>query len=66
MQIGVIGLGRMGANISRRWMRAGRSCVAASLFVRFRSRQEHIFAEKVLSATRCGFGGRVEPLAPAP
>src|ERR1700742_2359775 len=27
MQIGVIGLGRMGANISRRLMRAGHSCV---------------------------------------
>ena len=27
MQIGVIGLGRMGANISRRLMRAGHTCV---------------------------------------
>ena len=27
MQIGVVGLGRMGANISRRLMRAGHSCV---------------------------------------
>src|SRR5512135_1888482 len=27
MQIGVIGLGRMGANISRRLMRGGHSCV---------------------------------------
>src|SRR4051812_40295563 len=27
MQIGVIGLGRMGANISRRLMKAGHSCV---------------------------------------
>jgi 6-phosphogluconate dehydrogenase len=34
--------------------------LAASLFVRFRSRQEHTFAEKVLSAMRLGFGGHVE------
>ena len=35
--------------------------LAASLFARFRSRQEHTFAEKVLSAMRHGFGGHVEP-----
>ena len=35
--------------------------LAASLFTRFRSRQEHTFAEKVLSAMRFGFGGHVEP-----
>ncbi len=35
--------------------------LAAALFVRFRSRQEHTFAEKVLSAMRLGFGGHVEP-----
>jgi 6-phosphogluconate dehydrogenase len=35
--------------------------LAASLFVRFRSRQQHTFAEKVLSAMRLGFGGHVEP-----
>ena len=34
--------------------------IAASLFVRFRSRQEHTFAEKVLSAMRFQFGGHVE------
>jgi 6-phosphogluconate dehydrogenase len=28
--------------------------------VRFRSRQEHTFAEKMLSAMRFGFGGHVE------
>jgi len=38
--------------------------LAASLFVRFRSRQQHTFAEKVLSAMRFGFGGHVEPPAP--
>ncbi|TXH73983.1 phosphogluconate dehydrogenase (NAD(+)-dependent, decarboxylating) [Thiobacillus sp.] len=35
--------------------------LTAALFARFRSRQEHTFAEKVLSAMRQGFGGHVEP-----
>jgi 6-phosphogluconate dehydrogenase len=34
--------------------------LSASLFTRFRSRQEHTFAEKVLSAMRHKFGGHVE------
>lgn len=34
--------------------------LAASLFTRFRSRQDHTFAEKVLSAMRWGFGGHTE------
>ncbi|MEW6129492.1 MAG: phosphogluconate dehydrogenase (NAD(+)-dependent, decarboxylating) [Acidobacteriota bacterium] len=34
--------------------------LTAALFVRFRSRQEHTFAEKVLSAMRQKFGGHVE------
>lgn len=34
--------------------------LAAALFARFRSRQEHNFAEKILSAMRFGFGGHVE------
>jgi 6-phosphogluconate dehydrogenase len=34
--------------------------LTAALFVRFRSRQEHTFAEKVLSAMRMKFGGHVE------
>ncbi len=34
--------------------------LAAALFVRFRSRQDHTFAEKMLSAMRLGFGGHVE------
>jgi 6-phosphogluconate dehydrogenase len=37
--------------------------LSAALFVRFRSRQEHTFAEKVLSAMRKKFGGHVEPAA---
>jgi 6-phosphogluconate dehydrogenase len=34
--------------------------LTASLFARFRSRQEHTYAEKVLSAMRHKFGGHVE------
>jgi 6-phosphogluconate dehydrogenase len=34
--------------------------LTAALFVRFRSRQEHTFAEKMLSAMRQKFGGHVE------
>ena len=35
--------------------------LSSALFVRFRSRQQHTFAEKVLSAMRKGFGGHSEP-----
>ena len=35
--------------------------LSASLYTRFRSRQEHTFAEKVLSAMRHQFGGHIEP-----
>ena len=38
--------------------------LAAALFTRFRSRQDHTFAEKVLSAMRMGFGGHAEPAKP--
>jgi 6-phosphogluconate dehydrogenase len=34
--------------------------LTAALFARFRSRQEHTFAEKMLSAMRNKFGGHVE------
>jgi 6-phosphogluconate dehydrogenase len=34
--------------------------LTASLYTRFRSRQEHTFAEKILSAMRYKFGGHVE------
>ncbi|MBW4092439.1 MAG: decarboxylating 6-phosphogluconate dehydrogenase [Proteobacteria bacterium] len=34
--------------------------LAAALFTRFRSRREHTFGEKVLSAMRFGFGGHTE------
>ena len=35
--------------------------LSAALYARFRSRQEHTFAEKMLSAMRKGFGGHLEP-----
>jgi 6-phosphogluconate dehydrogenase len=35
--------------------------LSASLYARFRSRQDHTFAEKLLSAMRKQFGGHVEP-----
>jgi len=35
--------------------------LTAALYTRFRSRREHTFAEKILSAMRQGFGGHVEP-----
>jgi 6-phosphogluconate dehydrogenase len=38
--------------------------LSAALFARFRSRQEHTFAERILSAMRKGFGGHIEPKAP--
>ena len=134
MQLGMIGLGRMGGNIVRRLMHAGHHCVvydksadavhgladvaevwrrgsvvsswlldltaialaedvelsefsghvedsgegrwtiqaaieqavpaevlSAALYTRFRSRQDHTFAEKILSAMRKQFGGHQEP-----
>jgi 6-phosphogluconate dehydrogenase len=38
--------------------------LTAALYTRFRSRQEHTFAEKMLSAMRQKFGGHMEPKAP--
>jgi 6-phosphogluconate dehydrogenase len=39
--------------------------LSAALYTRFRSRRDHTFAEKILSAMRKGFGAHVEPhLAP--
>jgi 6-phosphogluconate dehydrogenase len=37
--------------------------LSAALYARFRSRQDHTFAEKMLSAMRKGFGGHVEAKA---
>jgi 6-phosphogluconate dehydrogenase len=35
--------------------------LTAALYTRFRSRREHTFAEKILSAMRKGFGAHAEP-----
>ena len=43
--------------------------ITTALYTRFRSRQEHTFGEKMLSAMRLGFGGHVEgqePVDPEP
>jgi 6-phosphogluconate dehydrogenase len=37
--------------------------LSAALYTRFRSRQNHTFAEKLLSAMRKGFGAHIEPKA---
>jgi 6-phosphogluconate dehydrogenase len=34
--------------------------LSTALYARFRSRQEHNFGEKMLSAMRFGFGGHIE------
>jgi len=38
--------------------------ITSALYARFRSRQEHTFGDKVLSAMRYGFGGHVEGQEP--
>jgi len=38
--------------------------LSAALFARFRSRREHTFGEKILSAMRYGFGGHIEGVEP--
>jgi 6-phosphogluconate dehydrogenase len=43
--------------------------ITTALYARFRSRREHTFGEKILSAMRFGFGGHVEgqePIDPEP
>jgi 6-phosphogluconate dehydrogenase len=39
--------------------------LTAALYTRFRSRQDHTFAEKMLSAMRQKFGGHIELKPPA-
>jgi 6-phosphogluconate dehydrogenase len=38
--------------------------ITAALYTRFRSRREHTFGEKMLSAMRFGFGGHIEGMEP--
>jgi 6-phosphogluconate dehydrogenase (decarboxylating) len=70
MKLGMIGLGRMGSNMVRRLLGSGHECVvfegvAASVLSaartqRFASRGEGEFANALLSALRCQFGGHEE------
>jgi 6-phosphogluconate dehydrogenase (decarboxylating) len=76
MQVGMIGLGRMGANMARRLVRGGHECVvydrspdavresardgSVGAFERFSSRGEADFQDRLLSAMRFQFGGHVE------
>ena len=60
-------IGQVGGDGEGRWtvMAAVEEAVSAevltaSLYARFRSRQEHTFGEKLLSAMRFKFGGHVE------
>jgi 6-phosphogluconate dehydrogenase (decarboxylating) len=53
MQLGMIGLGRMGANMVRRLLGGGHECVVQ----RFASRGEADFQNKILSAMRYERGG---------
>ena len=39
--------------------------LSTALYARFRSRQEHTFGEKILSAMRFGFGGHIEGSEPS-
>jgi 6-phosphogluconate dehydrogenase len=38
--------------------------LSSALYARFRSREEHTFGEKLLSAMRVGFGGHIEGKEP--
>jgi 6-phosphogluconate dehydrogenase (decarboxylating) len=68
MQIGTIGLGRMGANMARRLLRAGHQCVVFDTFPKAvlelsQEKAEADYQDKLLSAMRFGFGGHLEKSA---
>lgn len=56
MQLGMIGLGRMGAIEEG----APAPVLSTALYQRFTSRGEEDFADKLLSAMRFEFGGHLE------
>ena len=65
MQLGMIGLGRIGANMVRRLLKNGQACVVfdrspGPVNERFSSRGEADYADRLLSAMRFGFGGHLE------
>jgi 6-phosphogluconate dehydrogenase (decarboxylating) len=61
MQIGVIGLGRMGGNITRRLMENGHEAVVYDREERGMHYVDVGTSGGVLSAMRKGFGAHVEP-----
>ena len=77
MQLGMIGLGRMGANMVRRLLKGGHQCVvfdrideavpvpvlSAALYQRLTSRGEADYQDRLLSAMRFQFGGHLEKAA---
>jgi 6-phosphogluconate dehydrogenase (decarboxylating) len=77
MQLAMIGLGRMGANMVRRLLKGGHDCVVfdegvptpvltTAVYERFSSRGNAAFQGKLLSAMRYQFGGHLEKPAPQP
>jgi hypothetical protein len=56
----------LGCSVNRNLAGCGRleavpaDVLSSALYARFRSRQQHTFAEKMLSAVRFGFGGHIE------
>jgi len=61
MQIGLVGLGRMGANMSRRWLRDGHTVIGYARHAEtVNGPLAADFADRVLSAMRYGFGGHEE------
>ncbi len=60
MQIGLVGLGRMGANMSRRWLRAGHSVVG---YARHAETVDGLVADKAISAGATSLKDLVSQLA---
>jgi 6-phosphogluconate dehydrogenase len=60
IQIGLVGLGRMGANMSRRWLRDGHTVVG---YARHFETVEGLVAEKAISAGAASLKDLVGQLA---
>jgi 6-phosphogluconate dehydrogenase len=61
MQIGLVGLGRMGANMSRRWIRNGHTVVG---YARHAETVNGLLADKAISAGATSLADLVAQLAP--
>ena len=59
MKIGMVGLGKMGANMTERLLKGGHEVVA---FTRFASQEPDALQLKMLSALRNQFGGHAVTL----